>query len=98
MMPAADILSALTAHDARLVVEGDRMQVLFPSDRPLPSDLIAAARANRESLRALLVADPGQRYAIVLAKLVSDCPQLIEPEVWQQAVADARAFLARWGT
>ena len=30
MMPAADILSALTAHDARLVVEGDRMQVLFP--------------------------------------------------------------------
>ena len=46
----------------------------------------------------MLVADPGQRYAIVLAKLVSDCPQLIEPEVWQQAVADARAFLARWGT
>ncbi len=74
------------------------MQVLFPSDRPLPSDLIAAAKANRESLRALLVADPGQRYAIVLAKLVADCPHLIEPEAWQQAVADARAFLARWGT
>jgi hypothetical protein len=98
MMPAADILSALTEHHARLVVEGDRLQVLFPSDRPLPSDLIAAARANRESLRALLVADPGQRYAIVLAKLVSDCPQLIEPEAWQLAVADAQAFLARWGT
>ena len=98
MMAAAEILSALTAHDARLVVEGDRMQVLFPSDRPLPSDLIAAAKANRESLRALLIANPGQRYAIVLAKLVSDCPQLIEPEAWQQAVADAQAFLARWGT
>ena len=59
MMAAAEILCALTAHDARLVVEGDRMQVLFPSDRPLPSDLIAAAKANRESLRALFVADPG---------------------------------------
>ena len=46
----------------------------------------------------MLVADPGQRYAIVLAKLVSDCPQLIEPKAWQQAVADAQAFLARWGT
>jgi hypothetical protein len=98
MMAASEVLSALSAHDARVVVDGDRMQVLFPSDRPLPSDLIAAARASRERLRALLVADPGQRYAIVLAKLVSDCPQLIEPEAWQQAVADAQALLARWGT
>ena len=98
MMAASEVLSALNAHDARLVVEGDRMQVLFPSGRPLPSDLVAAARANRESLRALLVADPGQRYVIVLAKLISDCPQLIEPEAWQQAVADAQAFLAMWGT
>ena len=30
MMAAAEILSALTAHDARVVVDGDRMRVLFP--------------------------------------------------------------------
>ena len=59
MMAASEILSALSAHDARVVVDGDRMQLLFPSDRPLPSDLIAAARANRESLRALLIASSG---------------------------------------
>ena len=29
MMAASEVLSALNAHDARLVVEGDRMQV-FP--------------------------------------------------------------------
>ena len=97
MMAASEVLSALSAHDARVVVDGDRMQVLFPSDRPPPPDLIAAAKANRDSLRGVRVADPGQRYAIGLAKLVSDCPQLIEPEAWQQAVADAQAFLARWG-
>jgi hypothetical protein len=97
MMAASDILSALSAHDAKVVVDGDRVRVLFHADRQLPSDLIAAAKANRESLRALLVADPGQRYAIVLAKLVSTCPQLIEPETWQQAVTDAEIFLARWG-
>ena len=28
MMPAAEILSALTAHDARVVVDGDRVRVL----------------------------------------------------------------------
>ena len=98
MMVASEILSALTAHDARVVVEGDRVRVLFHADRQLPSDLIAAAKANKESLRALLIANPGQRYAIVLAKLVSECPQLIEPEAWQLAVADAKAFLDKWGT
>jgi hypothetical protein len=97
MMAAADILSALTAHDAWLVVQGDRVRVLFPSDRPLPSDLITAAKANRESLRALLLADPVQRYAILIAKLASECPQLIEPKRWQQALADAQTFLATWG-
>ncbi|HUZ32648.1 MAG TPA: hypothetical protein VMV19_11205 [Xanthobacteraceae bacterium] len=98
MMGASEILSALTAHDARLVVEGDRMRVLFPSDRPPPSDLIDAAKANRECLRTLLLGDSDQRYAIVLAKLAGQCPQFIDPETWQQAVTDAMAFLARWGT
>jgi hypothetical protein len=33
----------------------------------------------------------------VLASLRSERPALIEPEAWQQAVADAEAFVSRWG-
>jgi enamine deaminase RidA (YjgF/YER057c/UK114 family) len=38
-----------------------------------------------------------QHYSRVLASLRSECPALIESEAWQQAVADAEAFIARWG-
>ena len=44
MMAAAEIAAALAAHNAWLVVEGDRIQVTFPSDRPPPADLIEAAK------------------------------------------------------
>ena len=36
-------------------------------------------------------------YSRVLESLRSECPALIEHEAWQQAVADAEAFLAKWG-
>jgi hypothetical protein len=36
-------------------------------------------------------------YARVFAALEARCPDLIEPADWQQAVEDARRFLATWG-
>jgi hypothetical protein len=41
-------------------------------------------------------AAPGQPYGKVLAELRSKCPELVEPDRWQQAVNDAETFLARW--
>ncbi len=42
--------------------------------------------------------EPEQRYyRDVLAALRSKCPELIEPECWQQAIHDADSFLATWG-
>jgi hypothetical protein len=32
-----------------------------------------------------------------LARLRSKCPELVEPDRWQQAVRDAETFLPRWG-
>jgi hypothetical protein len=37
------------------------------------------------------------RFGRTCQELERRCPELIEPEAWQQAVADAEAFLARWG-
>jgi hypothetical protein len=97
MMAAAEIAAALAVHNARLVVEGDRIQVTFPSDRPPPSDLIEAAKANRESLRALLLAKPGHRYSSMFSAIRAKCPAYVEIDRWQQAVEDAGRFLATWG-
>lgn len=36
-------------------------------------------------------------YARLLAALQSKCPELIDPERWQQAIRDAESFLATWG-
>ena len=97
MMAATEIAAALAAHSARLVVEGDRIQLTFPSDRPPPADLIELARANRDSLRALLLAGPTLRYSNTLSALRARCPAYVEPADWQRAVADGHRFLAAWG-
>jgi hypothetical protein len=41
--------------------------------------------------------ETGPRYANWLAALLSKCPELVEPDRWQQAIRDADTFLARWG-
>lgn len=97
MMAASEILNALAAHDAQLVIEGDRVQLLYCPGRPPPVDLIATARANRESLRALLLTKPGHRYSGVFSALRARCPAYVETDRWRQAVEDARHFLATWG-
>jgi hypothetical protein len=60
-MMAGEIMIALTLHDARVVIERGRLRLLFPEDRPPPAALIAAARARKEELRALLTDDERAR-------------------------------------
>ena len=38
----------------------------------------------------------GQPYVSVLAALRSKCPELVEPERWEQAVRDAEVFVPKW--
>ena len=52
-MNARSILDALAGHGAKVVVEGDRMKLIKPIGKALPADLIDAARAHRDELRAL---------------------------------------------
>ena len=101
-MNTAEVLSALTAHDATVVVEGERIRVLHPVGNPPPSELIEAARQRRDALR-LMVEDvqEGERapepYRGTLAALRSKCPDLVETDRWDQAIRDADSFLAKWG-
>ena len=48
-MMAGEIMTALTLHDARVVIEQGRLRLLFPEDRPPPAELIEAARARKRS-------------------------------------------------
>jgi hypothetical protein len=41
--------------------------------------------------------DFGAGFGRALAALESRCPDLVPPARWQQAIADGRAFLAKWG-
>ena len=54
MNTAAEVMTALTSHDVKVVVEGDRVQLLFSADRPPPKALIEAARFHKQALRAIL--------------------------------------------
>jgi hypothetical protein len=98
MTAPAKIISELAAVEARIVVEGDRVRVMFPEDRPPPPDLIEAARAHRDSLRTFARENQaaGQAYARTVAALRAICPEHVEAADWQQAVADADTFLATW--
>src|SRR5262249_24719834 len=54
-MMAGEIMGALTLHDARVVIEQGRLRLLFPEDRPPPTELIEHARAHKGELHQLLV-------------------------------------------
>jgi len=64
-MMAGELMIALTLHDARVVIEQGRLRLLFPEDRPPPAELIEAARAHKEELRALLTDDKQPRQDAV---------------------------------
>jgi hypothetical protein len=64
-MMAGEIMIALTLHDARVVIEQGQLRLLFPEDRPPPAELIEAARARKDELRALLTDDEQARQDAV---------------------------------
>ena len=101
MNTAAEVMTALTSHDVKVVVEGDRVRLLLSADRPPPKALIEAARFHKQALRTILEnhgeTRPSGPYGHLLSALRSKCPDLIETDRWRQAVRDADSFLATWG-
>jgi hypothetical protein len=101
-MNAAEIVSALTAHDANVVLEDERVRVLHPAGSPPPTELIEAARQQRDALRVMLArertATMDTPYSKALAALRSKCPEFVEPERWLQALGDAEILLSLWGS
>jgi hypothetical protein len=133
-----DILAVLTAYNAQAVIEQGRVRLLCRD--PLPAELIEAARAHKDQLRALLEArrdrleeraailefDEGLPrakaetiahqetaaafyddmetlrtaagpYSSALRTLGVQCPDDVPEVRWQQAIADATAFISEWG-
>jgi hypothetical protein len=101
MNTAVEVMTALASHDAQVVVEGDRVRLLFSAGHRPPEALVEAARFHKQALRAILEnrreIRPQGPYGHLLATLQSKCPELVEPDRWQQAVKDADNFLATWG-
>ena len=53
MSSARQVLDALAQHGASVVIRGDKPKLILPVGKKLPADLIDAARAHRDELRAL---------------------------------------------
>jgi hypothetical protein len=97
-MRAGEIMTILASHDATVVIEQGRVRLVFNEDHPPPVELIEAARASKDALRAILATRAaGLGYGRALDKLRSACPELIEADRWKQAITDAEIFLATWG-
>jgi hypothetical protein len=101
MNTAVEVMTALASHDAQVVVEGGRVRLLFCASHRPPERLVETARFHKQALRAILENRRETRllgpYGHLHAALRSKCPELIEPDRWQQAVKDADNFLATWG-
>jgi hypothetical protein len=95
-MNAAEVLTALSSYDANVVIDGERVRLLFAETNPPPSELIEAARRHKEALRTILTGSTAI-YGNALTALRSACPDLVEVERWQRAIRDADAFLATGG-
>jgi hypothetical protein len=101
MNTAVEVMTALASHDAQVVVEGDRVRLLFSASHRSPEALVEAARFHKQALRAILEnrqkTSPSGLYDHLLAALRSKRPHLVEPDRWQQAIRDADSFLTTWG-
>jgi hypothetical protein len=101
MNTVVEVMTALASHDARVLVEGDRVRLLFSASHRPPKALVEAVRFHKQALRAILEnrreTRPLGPHGHLLAALQSKCPELVEPDRWQQAVKDAENFLATWG-
>jgi hypothetical protein len=85
---APEILAALTAHGARIAVDGERVKLVYSSGTPLPPFLVVAARAHKAELRTLM----GRSMARRPAKLVQ-VDDAWSAEDWR-AFFDERAGIA----
>ena len=61
--------------------------------RNLPPETFSEAEQNAQNSQNSLA----QRLLSVLAALEARCPDRVPTERWQQAVADGKTFLSRWG-
>jgi hypothetical protein len=88
MNPYLAKLRCLTREDA---------QLSEPSKPSKPSfEGFEGDRSSRVSAGQPVEFEQGY-HRNVLAALRSKCPELVEPERWQQAIHDANSFLATWG-
>jgi hypothetical protein len=98
---AAEVMTALASHDAQVVVEGDRVRLLFSAGHRPPEALVEAARFHKQAPRAILEnrqeTSPSGLYGHLLAALRSKRPHLVEPDRWQQATRDPDSFLTTSG-
>jgi hypothetical protein len=60
-----NILAALASHGVKAVIANGRVRLVCPEDNPPPAELIEAARARKEELRALLTDDEQARQDAV---------------------------------
>jgi hypothetical protein len=72
-MNAAEVMSALSAHDASVVIEGERIRVLHPAGHPPPPELLDAARQNRAALRTLLEGERENITALPMPRCSTPC-------------------------
>jgi hypothetical protein len=101
MSAPVEVMTALASYDAQVVVEGDRVRLLFSAAHPPSEALIEAARFHKQALRAILEnrqeTSPSGSYGHLLAALRTKRPHLVEPDRWQQAIRDPDSFLTTWG-
>ena len=103
-MSPREIIAALTAHDARVVVEGHRVRVLFKPGHPPPAELIKAARQHKDALRTmatkamldLAASPPLPDYVIAGLARLKVCKPLwiMTTERWAAVIETAHHFAA----
>jgi hypothetical protein len=75
----------------------ENLQVTEPSKPSKPSfDGFEGEQRSRVSGNEPVEFEQGY-YRYALAGLRSKCPELVEPDRWQQAIHDSTTFLATWG-
>jgi hypothetical protein len=103
----AQVLEALTSGQRRgAEIAGNAENKPEGPQGDLPQSAEEEVRRDRFEERAkrkevndhdLLASNQLDTYEQVFAALRSQCPQLIDPDRWQQAIQDADSFLATWG-
>jgi hypothetical protein len=64
-MTSSDVIAALAAVNAKVVLDDDRLQLDFPADRPPPDELVKAVRERKEDLLTALPDRFEERTAIL---------------------------------